>query len=399
VSATLRAREIERPATDRIDELRRSLEGMIGVPATEGNQVDVLKNGDRIFPAMLEAIAEAEHTIDLLTFVYWRGEIGTKFAEALSERARSDVRVRVLLDSWGAHGLDRALIDMMEQAGVRVRWFRPLHRLQPTKMNHRTHRKVMIVDEAVGFTGGVGIADEWNGDALNEDEWRDTHMRVRGPAVDGLRAAFLDNWIETDPELFDPRIDRFPDQPKPGEAVIQCVRGASEMGASDMSTLLVALLQLARERIRITTAYFVPDADLLERLCAAGDRGVAVEILLPGPHGDKRFVQIASQSVYEPLLEHGVRIWQFQPSMLHAKIMTVDGQVASVGSANFNARSTELDEEINLVVLDPAFVQVLDDQFDEDLERSEEIEAGRWEKRSIARRAFEGLTKPFRHKM
>jgi cardiolipin synthase len=399
VSATLRARETERPATDRIDELRRSLEGMIGVPATEGNQVDVLKNGDRIFPAMLEAIAEAEHTIDLLTFVYWRGEIGTKFAEALSERARSDVRVRVLLDSWGAHGLDRALIDMMEQAGVRVRWFRPLHRLQPTKMNHRTHRKVMIVDEAIGFTGGVGIADEWNGDALNEDEWRDTHMRVRGPAVDGLRAAFLDNWIETDPELFDPRIDRFPDQPKPGEAVIQCVRGASEMGASDMSTLLVALLQLARERIRITTAYFVPDADLLERLCAAGDRGVAVEILLPGPHGDKRFVQIASQSAYEPLLEHGVRIWQFQPSMLHAKIMTVDGQVASVGSANFNARSTELDEEINLVVLDPAFVQVLDDQFDEDLERSEEIEAGRWEKRSIARRAFEGLTKPFRHKM
>jgi cardiolipin synthase A/B len=399
VSATLRARETERPATDRIDELRRSLEGMIGVPATEGNQVDVLKNGDRIFPAMLEAIAEAEHTIDLLTFVYWRGEIGTMFAEALSERARSDVRVRVLLDSWGAHGLDRALIDMMEQAGVRVRWFRPLHRLQPTKMNHRTHRKVMIVDEAIGFTGGVGIADEWNGDARNEDEWRDTHMRVRGPAVDGLRAAFLDNWIETDPELFDPRIDRFPDQPKPGEAVIQCVRGASEMGASDMSTLLVALLQLARERIRITTAYFVPDADLLERLCAAGDRGVAVEILLPGPHGDKRFVQIASQSVYEPLLEHGVRIWQFQPSMLHAKIMTVDGQVASVGSANFNARSTELDEEINLVVLDPAFVKVLDDQFDEDLERSEEIEAGRWEKRSIARRAFEGLTKPFRHKM
>jgi cardiolipin synthase len=399
VRATLRPRETERSATDRIDELRRSLEGMIGVPATEGNHVDVLKNGDRIFPAMLEAIAEAQHTIDFLTFVYWRGEIGTTFAEALSERARANVRVRVLLDSWGAHGLDRALIDMMEQAGVRVRWFRPLHRLQPTKVNHRTHRKVMIVDEAIGFTGGVGIADEWNGDARNEHEWRDTHVRVRGPAVDGLRAAFLDNWVETDPELFDPLIDRFPDQPKPGEAVIQCVRGASEMGASDLSTLLVALLQLARERIRITTAYFVPDADLLERLCAAGDRGVAVEILLPGPHGDKRFVQIAGQSVYEPLLEHGARIWQFQPSMLHAKIMTVDGQVASVGSANFNARSTELDEEINLVVLDPAFVKILDDQFDEDLERSEEIEAGRWENRSIARRAFEGLTKPIRHTM
>jgi cardiolipin synthase len=398
VSATLRGSE-QQPSADRIDELRRALEGMIGVPATEGNRVDVLTNGDRIFPAMLEAIADAAHTIDFLTFVYWRGEIGTRFAEALSERARSDVRVRVLLDSWGAHGLDRDLIEMMEDAGVRVRWFRPLHRLQPTKVNHRTHRKVLICDEATAFTGGVGIADEWKGDARDETEWRDTHVRVRGPAVDGLRAAFLDNWIETDPELFDPGVDRFPDQPKPGDAVIQCVRGASEMGASDLSTLLIALLQLARERIRITTAYFVPDEDLVERLCAAGDRGVSVEILLPGPHGDKRFVQIAGQSDYEALLEHGVRIWQFRPSMLHAKILTVDGHVASLGSANFNARSTELDEEVNLVVLEPGLVDDLDEQFDEDLERSEEIEPGRWKDRSVARRAIEGLTKPLRRTM
>jgi cardiolipin synthase len=398
VSTTLRASE--EPSADRIDGFRRSLEGMIGVPATEGNQVDVLRNGDRIFPAMLEAIAEAEHTIDFLTFVYWRGEIGTEFAEALSERARSDVRVRVLLDSWGAHGLDPDLIDMMEDAGVCVRWFRPLHRLQlPTKVNHRTHRKVMIVDEATGFTGGVGIADQWKGDARDENEWRDTHFRVLGPAVDGLRAAFLDNWIETDPQLFDPEVDRFPDQPKPGSAVIQCVRGASEIGASDLSTLLVALLQLARTRIRITTAYFVPDEDLLGRLCAASDRGVAVEILLPGPHSDKRFVQVAGQAVYEELLEHGVRVWRFRPSMLHAKVMTVDGQVASLGSSNFNARSTELDEEINLVVLEPGLVGDLDQQFDEDLDRSEEIEPGRWKDRSIARRAIEGLTKPFRRTM
>jgi cardiolipin synthase len=171
------------------------------------------------------------------------------------------------------------------------------------------------------------------------------------------------------------------------------------MGASDMSTLQQALIQLAQERIRITTAYFVPDADLVERLCDARDRDVTVEILLPGPHGDKRFVQVAGQSAYEPLLEHGVRLWQFQPSMLHAKILTVDGRVASVGSANFNARSTDLDEEINLVVFDPALVRVLDDQFEEDLERSEEIEAGRWERRSIVRRAVEGITKPLRHKM
>jgi cardiolipin synthase len=383
--------------TDRVSRLRRSLEGILGVPATEGNLVEVFRNGNEIFPAMLGAIADAEHTIDFLTFVYWRGRIGTAFAEALSERARSGVRVRVLLDAWGAHPIERELIHMMEDSGVRVRWFRPLHRLALTKANHRTHRKVMVVDEAIAFTGGVGIADEWNGDARNEHEWRDTHFRVRGPAVDGLRAAFLDNWIETDPEIFDPKVDRFPQQPQPGGTVIQCVRGASEAGASDLSTLLVTLLELAEERIRITTAFFVPDEGLTGRLCSASDRGVSVEILLPGPHGDKRFVQLAGQSVYEELLTHGIRIWHFQPSMLHAKVMTVDRQVASIGSANFNARSIELDEEINLVALDRPLVRLLDDQFDEDLERSEEIDPSRWEERSLARRALVGLTKPLRH--
>ena len=389
---------VSEPASDdRVTRLRRSLEGILGVPATEGNLVEVLRNGDEIFPAMLEAIANAEHTIDFLTFVYWRGRIGTAFAEALSERARSSVRVRVLLDAWGAHPIDRELIHMMEDAGVRVRWFRPLHRLALTKTNHRTHRKVMVVDEAIGFTGGVGIADEWNGDARNEQEWRDTHFRVRGPAVDGLRAAFLDNWIEADPEIFDPTVDRFPEQPQPGGTVIQCVRGASEVGASDLSTLVLTLLELADERIRITTAFFVPDDELVGRLCAASDRGVSVEILLPGPHADKRFVQLAGQSVYESLLEHGVRIWLFQPSMLHAKIMTVDGRVANVGSANLNARSTELDEEINLVALDRPLVRFLDDQFDDDLERSEQIDPSRWEERSLVRRGLVGLTKPLRH--
>jgi cardiolipin synthase len=388
-----------RVSEDRVGEIRRLLEGVVGVPATEGNLVEVLVNGDQIFPAMLEAIGEAERTIDLLTFVYWRGTIGTRFAEALSERARSGVRVRVLLDAWGSSSIEPGLVSEMEEAGVRVRWYRPLHRLQPTKVNHRTHRKVMIVDEATGFTGGVGIADEWCGDARSPDEWRDTHFRVRGPAVDGLRAAFLDNWLETDPELFDATVDRFPDQPQPGSAVIQCVRGASEMGWSDISTLLLALLQLAEDRVRVTTAYFVPDDELIERLCGASDRGVAVEVLLPGPHGDKRFVQLAGQAVWERLLEHGVRIWQFQPAMLHAKVMTVDGLVANIGSANFNARSTELDEEVNLVALDPDLVRMLDDQFDEDLERSEEIERGRWEERSLGRRVLEGLTKPLRHKM
>jgi cardiolipin synthase len=376
-------------AADRLATFRRALEGIIGVPATEGNTVEVLHNGNEIFPAMLDSIEHAERTIDLLTFVYWRGEIGTRFAEALIERAGAGVRVRVLLDAWGAHPIERSLLTEMQAAGVHVAWFRPLVRMRARKTNHRTHRKVLVVDEAIGFTGGVGIADEWNGDARNEREWRDTHFRVRGPAVDGLRAAFLDNWIETNDVLFESTVDRFPEQPQPGSTVIQSVRGASEVGWSDISTLFLALLQLAQERVRITTAYFVPDAQLNDRLSNAAERGVRVEILLPGPHADKRFVQLAGESSYQRLLESGVHIWHFQPSMLHAKVMTIDAAVANIGSANLNARSTALDEEINLVALDPDLVGLLDAQFDEDLERSEEIVAGRWKRRPVPQRLFE----------
>ena len=388
------------PSTDdRTLTLRRTLEGIVGVPMTEGNSVETLRNGDAIFPVMLEAIGGARHTIDFLTFVYWRGEIGTRFAEALSERARAGVRVRLLLDGWGCHPIERPLVDQMQDAGVQVRWFRPLKHFEPTKMNHRTHRKVVIVDESIGFTGGVGIADEWQGDARDASEWRDTHFKVLGPAVDGLRAAFLDNWVETDDVLFDSSIDRFPAQEQPGSSVIQCVRGASEAGMSDISTLFNALLQLAEERVRIATAYFVPDEAMIERLSGAADRGVRVEILLPGPNADKRFVQLAGEDTYAALLEHGIRIWNFQPSMLHAKVMTVDGILAMVGSANINARSTELDEEINLVVLDPAVVTTLDEQFDGDLERSEPVTPDDWEDRSLAQRVMEGLTRPLHHQV
>jgi cardiolipin synthase len=389
----------ETPADEQTSQIRRMLEGVIGVPATEGNHIEVLRNGDEIFPAMLEAIDAAEHTIDFLTFVYWQGEIGETFAEKLTAKAAAGVRVRVLLDAWGAFPMDKSLIESMEAAGVRVHWFRPLHRFRPGQMNHRTHRKVLIVDEDVAFTGGVGIADEWQGDARDEHEWRDTHFRIHGPAVDGLRSAFLDNWAETDHVLYEEGVDRFPDQPQPGSSVVQCVRGASETGWSDVATLFRALLQAAQERIRITTAYFVPDEELTDRLCEAADRGVKVQILLPGPHADKRFVQIAGEAMYDRLLECGVEIWNFQPSMLHTKVMTIDGVVANVGSANLNARSTACDEEINVVVLDSDVVRTLDAHFDDDLERSVAIEPGRWEDRSLTQRAVEKVVTPIRRLM
>ncbi len=386
-----------KPAAPRIgstERLRRTIEGVIGVPATEGNRVDVLRNGDEIFPAMLESIESADNTVDLLTFVYWEGEIGRKFAHALAGRARAGVRVRVLLDAWGARPIEHSLLALMEGAGVKLRWFRPLHRFRPGQVNHRTHRKVMIVDEDTGFTGGVGIADEWLGNAENESQWRDTHFRVRGPAVDGLRAAFLDNWVETDPELFDDNVDRFPDQPRVGSTVVQCVRGASETGDSDIYTLFRTLCDLAEQRIRIATAYFVPDAEMVERLVHAVERGVEVELLLPGPHADKRFVQMASEGTYSTLLDGGVNLWTFQPSMLHTKIMTVDGIVSNVGSANLNSRSTKLDEEINVVAIDRDLTAILDRHYDDDLARSVRMHSARWDNRSAMQRVVEAVVTP-----
>jgi len=383
-------------ATDGARRMRRTIEGVIGVPATEGNRVDVLRNCDEIFPAMLESIERANNTVDLLTFVYWEGRIGREFAHALAARSRDGVRVRVLLDAWGARPIERNLLGLMEAAGVAVRWFRPLHRFRPGQVNHRTHRKVMIVDEETGFTGGVGIADEWLGNAENESQWRDTHFRIRGPAVDGLRAAFLDNWVETDSELFDEFVDRFPDHPRAGDTVVQCVRGASETGDSDIYTLFRTLCDLAEQRIRLATAYFVPDAEIVQRLARAVERGVDVDLLLPGPHADTRFVQMASEATYSTLLEAGVKIWTFQPSMLHTKIMTVDGIISNVGSANLNARSTKLDEEINIVVIDRGLTAILDGQYEDDLARSVLMQAGRWEHRSAFQRFVEAAVTPIK---
>jgi cardiolipin synthase len=370
---------------------RRALEGLLGVPATEGNAVDVLRNGDRIFPAMFEAIASATSTVDFLTFVYWQGSIGREMAALLAERASAGVRVRVILDALGAFSMDRSLVENMMAAGAQVEWFRPVNKTRFWEANHRSHRKVLICDEDVAFTGGIGIADEWRGDARGPGEWRDTHFRIRGPAVDGLRAAFVQNWAETGRPLLDEGVDRFPVQPVAGATVAQVVRGAAQTGWSDVATLVRSLLALAQERVRITTAYFVPDEATCAALAATAQRGVEVDVLIPGPHIDKRYMQLASQAQYDGLLAAGVRLWSYQVSMLHAKVITVDSVVASVGSANFTSRSLLLDDEVNVVVFDPDVVAILDDHFEADLAVSAPVDPQSWPDRSRAQRALEQL--------
>ncbi len=367
---------------------RRTVEGLVGIPATEGNQVDVLRNGDEIFPAMLEAIGSSTETVDLLTFIYWSGQIACDFADALSERARAGVRVRILLDAVGARLIDREIVAQVGDAGATVEWFRTPTNWKVWEHTHRTHRKVMVCDEAVAFTGGVGIAEEWCGDARHPGEWRDTHFRVRGPAVDGLRAGFASNWAETGHPLFDER-DHFPDQPKVGDACVQVVRGSAGVDWTDMATVFAAVIRRAQRRLRLTTAYFVPDERFTAMLVEAVQRGVDVQVLLPGPHADKRIVQLAGEVRYEPLLAAGVKLWCFQPSMLHAKVLTADGALACVGSANFNSRSMTLDDEVDMVVLHRPTVDLLDRHFEEDLGRAEALDPSRWDDRNLAQRIKE----------
>ncbi|MEU5313210.1 phospholipase D-like domain-containing protein [Streptomyces sp. NPDC021562] len=375
--------------------LRRRLERLIGVAATEGNDLTPLRNGDEIFPAMLGAIRSARHTIDLMTFVYWRGQIAHDFAAALAERARAGVRVRLLLDGFGAKEIEQRLLDLMGDAGVQVAWFRKPVWLSPFKQNHRCHRKALVVDEETAFTGGVGIAEEWCGDARNPAEWRDTHVRVRGPAVDGIAAAFAQNWAECHDDLFDEH-DRFTAHAGTGSSVVQVVRGSASIGWQDMQTLIRVMLTSAEERFRLATAYFAPDPYFIGLLCETARRGVRVEILLPGPHTDQRACQLAGQHHYTRLLRAGVHIRQYQPTMMHAKIITVDSVASLIGSTNFNRRSMNHDEEVMLAVLDEEFTAALDRDYEADLRHSVEIDLTRWRRRALLQRAKEAAVTPVR---
>ena len=383
---------------DLAEVLRRRLEVVIGTPFTEGNSITVLRNGDEIFPAMLEAIKGAESTVDLMTFVYWQGDIAHEFADAMADRARAGVRVRLLIDALGGRLIEKDLVHAMDDAGVHVEWFRKPLLKSPFKSNHRLHRKVCIVDGRIGFTGGVGIAEEWCGDARNENEWRDTHLRVEGPAVDGLQSAFIQDWAESGRPLYDEN-DEFPVQPQSGSSVVQIVRGSASLGWDDMRSAFHVILSSAQERLRIATAYFAPDGVLLDTLCSAPARGVSVELLVPGPHADKRVSQLTSERSYERLTDSGVCVRSFAPSMMHAKVMTVDGQVAVVGSSNMNRRSLDHDEEVVLIALDRDLTATLDAHLDDDFERSEEIDLTRWRNRSVRQRALEAAVSPIRRWM
>jgi cardiolipin synthase len=371
---------------------RRRLASILGTPATDGNEVRILRNGVEIFPAMLDAIEVAERSVDLVTFVYWKGDIAQRFASTLARAAQRGCRVRVLLDAVGARKLREELIDEMQQAGCDVRWFRPVDDIDLSSANHRTHRKILVCDSTVGFTGGVGIADEWDGDARNEHEWRDTHLRIEGPAVAGLQAGFIDNWADENDDGFDPTSEQLVPEHTVGTSTMSVIRGSAETGASELWRLMLTMITCAQRRIMVATAYFNPDERLMAALCDAVRRGVSVTVLVPGEHADKRFVRFAGEETYAELLDAGVDVQTYTTSMMHAKVVTVDGVVASVGSANVNRRSTQFDEEANVVLFDPALVATLDAHIADDLRSSKKMEPADWADRGLVQRAGEQLS-------
>lgn len=379
------------PTGDLLAEHRSALEAALGVPASDGNQVDILQNGAEIFPAMLRAIALARERVDLLTYVYWDGATARDFAAALSSKARQGVSVNLLIDAFGSKNVDDATIAGMRESGVVVRWFRPLARWRFWLNDNRTHRKILVVDNRIGFTGGVGIADEWSGDAEGPSNWRETHFRFAGPAVAGLKAAFLDNWNEAG----DWEWDHVPDQtqPAPGGVPVQIVQAASTIGWTATASLLRALVTIARHSLHIVTPYFVPDRTLRDMLSAKSTRGVDVRLMYPGEHCDMRLPQLAGYPSVGPLLKSGVEVWEYQKTMLHSKIIVVDNLLACVGSANFNHRSLGKDEECCAVIYSPTVATELVAQFDADCAHAEPVTLRTWHERSRLVRLQERLAR------
>jgi cardiolipin synthase A/B len=358
----------------------QTMHALTGSALADGNRVEILKNGVQIFPSMLAAIRNARRTINLEFYIYWDGEIGRTFTEALAERARAGVKVNVILDAVGSATMSHDLIEFLQRNGVNIEWYHPLRWYTLSRVNHRTHRKVLVVDGEIGFTGGVGIADEWMGDADSRDHWRETVVRVEGPVVTQMQFAFMDNWIKSRGELLT-GLDYFPQLEPRGTCLSQVLKSSPSEGSSAVKLMYIVSIVSAKKSIYISSAYFVPDRDTIRAFEGAVRRGVDVRVIVPGELVDVPIVRQASRFHYSQLLKRGIRLFEYQPTMMHAKTMVVDGIWATIGSSNFDDRSFRLNDEVNVNVYDEGIAAQMEQMFFEDLARSEEVTSPRWIRR------------------
>jgi cardiolipin synthase A/B len=358
----------------------RAVGVLFGTALVDGNDVAPLYNGAQIFEAMLGDIRRAQRTITFETYIYWSGKVGAAFSEALSERARAGVKIHLIIDAAGSSKMDAGQLRAMSEAGVEIEKYRPLRWYNFDRFNNRTHRKLLVVDGRVGFTGGVGIADKWDGHGDDPDHWRDTHFRVVGPVVAQMQATFVEHWLATRGVLLqgDPY---FPALAPAGEMRAQMVASANDDGTQSIRLMYLLSIAAARRTLLLANSYFVPDDHSVQALVDARRRGVDIQIIVPGPIIDSNVTRSASRRQWGPLLEAGIAIYEFQPTMFHTKVMVVDDRWVSVGSTNFDTRSFRLNAEANVNVLDRTLAKRERTTFENDRARSRRITLDDWRHR------------------
>lgn len=391
-------RKIEHRYAVRDPQFRREMGVMLGPSILPGNHVTDLENGEEIFPAMLEAIRGAQHTITFETYIYWEGEVGQWFADALSERARAGVDVNVTIDWVGSASMDQSQLQEMEDAGVHVVRYRPLHWYNLARMNNRTHRKLLVVDGRIGFTGGVGIGDPWQGHAQDPDHWRDVHFRIEGPVVAQLQSAFNDNWIKTTGRILN-GAEYFPPLERAGDMDAHMFISSPAGGSESMHLMYLMSIAAAEQSIDLSAAYFIPDELITKALVAARHRGVRIRVLVPGRNTDSDAARLASKAGWGPLLLAGVEIYEYEPTMFHNKVMIVDRELVSVGSTNFDLRSFRLNDEASLNVYDQAFAERMTQVFEQDLVPTTRYTYETWKDRPLSEKLKERFVQPIRSQL
>jgi cardiolipin synthase len=379
-------------------QFRREMGVLLGPAVLPGNRVTALQNGDEIFPAMLEAIRGARRTITFETYIYWDGRIGQQFADALSERARAGVAVNVTIDWVGSITMDEKQLKEMQDAGVHVERYRPLHWYNLGRLNNRTHRKLLVVDGRIGFTGGVGIGDPWLGHAQDPDHWRDVHFRVEGPVVAQFQSAFNDNWIKTTGEVLN-GADYFPPLATAGGMDAHMFVSSPAGGSESMHLMYLMAIAASEHSNDLEAASFIPDELITKALVAARYRGVRIRVLVPGKNTDSDAARFASKEGWGPLLLAGIGIWEYEPTMFHNKVLIVDGELVSVGSTNFDLRSFRLNDEASLNVYDREFAARMTDVFEGDLKRGRAYTYESWKRRPLKEKLVEKFVLPIKSQL
>jgi cardiolipin synthase A/B len=375
-----------------------TLSAYAGAAVVPGNRVEILLNGDEIFPAKLRVIKAAKRSINYAQYVWEEGQPSEDIVNALTERCRTGLAVNVLLDAVGAFSMPPDYRQRMVDAGCRVESFRPLGSFAVDKVNYRNHRRILVADGRVGITGGSGTSGKWGGNGRQEDHWRDTDVWVEGPVVEQLQGAFAENWLEATGIALG-GADYFPSPlDAKGDVTAQAVRSSPAGGSAAVYTMYLLAMASAKQSIYITNPYFLPDEKMIETLVGTARRGVHVKLLLPGAI-DHNLVRQASRSELGRLLQAGIEIHEYRPAMLHAKTMVVDGRWATVGSTNLDRRSFALNDEINLVVYNQAVAERLERVFNDDISRSKQVTYDGWKDRGFMSRLLEMLSIPVRGQM